>query len=131
MTVATFKAGLEALSVSGVAREMDQIDIDPPFADLPAKYVTLPESVHEFTTYGKVFVPTREAQIVILVRPVVMGRTDESHTDMETLADNLRTAIASGITNVALEAYTIALEQIEVNGTSYHAVVATVTGRDK
>lgn len=132
MTIRTFKDGLNALSIAGVNRRVDEINRDVNVADLPFQYCELPQTGSDFMTFTRLDInPIRTVDLVVIVRPIVMATNEENHDDLIDLADNVVTALAGSISNVHIDSYSLALEPRTIGGTDYHAVVATVTGRDK
>ena len=132
MSNATFKAALDDVVIAGVRRKESIVGTDVSPADLPYQYVRLPQTdVTEWTFSRVPLLKTRTLQLVVVVRPIVQGTNIENHDDMITMADSVETALTGAITNVAIEQYSLALETVDIGATSYHAVVVTVTGRDK
>ncbi len=132
MSVTTFTTALADLVITDVVRRESVIPIDVEIADLPYQYVGQPSTDQSFKTFGRVFInPTRTSELVVLVRPVVMGTNSQNYTDVGTMSNNVTTALDAAITNASIDSYQLELGTREINGHEYHAVVATVTGRDK
>ena len=132
MTITAFSDALSSLVIVGVSRRVDTIPIDVNVADLPVQYVTRPSSDYSFFTFGRVNInPVRTSELTVLVRPVVMGTNNQNYYDVGEMANNVVDALDALITDANLDSYQIDLEPRTIHGTDYHAVIATVTGRDK
>ena len=132
MSLRSFKDGLDGLAITGVSRRVDTINLDANVGDLPLQFCSLPATDDDFFTFSRLAINTlATVTLTVVIRPIVMGTNDENQDDLITMADNVKTALATNVSGVHIDNYSIALESITIGGTDYLAVVATVTGRDK
>ena len=134
MSATTFRNELADLVVSGVTRRYDQHpNIDAELGDLPAQWPRAIGGDHTFKTFsGKFVAAVRRAELVIAVRPGVMGTNAENYNDMLTLSDNLEGALDDDpLTGFRIQEYSIRFDPVEVGGTSYAAVIVEITAQEK
>ena len=126
---ATFTAALGALVVTGVNRRYDHIPAS--LADLPCSWVQLPSSEEGMMTFeGTGGFPMLRAQLII-ASVASAQNTDKANWDSTiALIDNLATAlrgVAAGTLAKSKPIFSLRMISVQVAGTDYWAVEATVT----
>ncbi len=129
-TYASFVSGLVALSVTGVERKYAYPPTALNTADLPAMWPGLPggnEGHMTFQTSGGW--PELTCDLIIAVEPVAQNTQSVNYAAMITAMDNLSTALRTASIGRSTLTWTITGNvQIAVAGSTYWAVIATVSG---
>jgi len=133
ITLNTFVDGLEALVVAGVVRSYIH---GPPSgavstADLPAKFVHLPgiSGATRLAFGNQGGKGSLQAQVIILVEPVVQGRPPENFDATVDLVDAFEAAlIAAGCSIGGILGWSVRVTIFSVAEIDYWAVVADVEG---
>jgi hypothetical protein len=129
-TYSSFTTALAALSVTGVERRYTYPPTALSTADLPAQWPGLPsgnEPMLTFQTNGGW--PEMTCDLIIAVEPVGQNTQSANYNSMITAIDNLSTALrGASIGRGPLTWNITGNVQIAVAGTTYWAVIATVTG---
>lgn len=129
-TYKTFTDGLTALSVTGVTRVFTEPPTSIGTADLPAMYIRIPrgeEGAMTFQTSGGW--PTLTCDLVIVVEAVGQNTQSANYAATIELMDNLSSALR--LASIGRSALVFNIDgdvQTEIAGTSYWAVVATISG---
>ena len=126
-----FVAGLAALAVTGLKRNFTEPPASIGSADLPAMWPGLPrgsEPALTFKTAGGW--PVLTCDLVIATEAKGQGTQMQNYAGMLTIMDNLSTALrATKIGRATLTWTMTANVLVEVAGTTYWAVIATIDGR--
>jgi len=127
---ATFTTDLAALSVTGVTRKYTHPPTSLNTGDLPAMWPGLPSGDEPMLTFQtKGGWPEMTCDLVVAVEPVAQNTQSANYSDMITILDNLSTALrASTIGRGPMTWMITGNVQVAVAGTTYWAVIATVTG---
>ena len=129
---ATFTTGLAALAVTGVTRKLDAPPASLGTADLPAMWPGLPRGEEPHMTFqaGGGW-PAMFCDLVIALEPVGQNTQSANYAATITMLDSLSTALrgATTIGRGGLRWSITANVQVDVSGTPYWAVIATIEGR--
>lgn len=130
-TYAAFVAALAALSPSGVTRKFSNPPASLGTADLPALWPQLPSGNEPaFTFEGGGGWPVLSCGLVIAVEPVNQNTQPANYAAMVTMMDSLSTALRAADIGRSQITWSIAGNaQVDVAGTTYWAVIATVEAR--
>jgi len=127
----TYTVALAALSVTGVTRKFTHPPASLATADLPAMWPGLPsgnEPAFTFQTSGGW--PTLICDLTVAVEPVAQSTQSSNYDLMITIIDNLSTALRAASIGRSLLTWIITGNaQVTVAGTTYWAVIATVSGK--
>ena len=130
-TFAQFTNGLAGLSVTGVNRSYDHPPASIDTADLPALWIMLPSNDEpSFTFEGQGGWATLTCDVIIAVEPVGQNTQSANYDLTITILDNLCDALRDA--DIGRSKLTWAINTnvtIEISGTTYWAIVATVEGR--
>lgn len=128
---ATFTSGLAALTVTGVTRKFTAPPTSIGTADLPAMWPGLPrgeEPGMAFQDNGGW--PAMFCDLVIALEPVGQNTQSANYAATVAMLDNLSTALrGANIGRASLRWSITANVQVDVSGTPYWAVIATIEGR--
>ena len=126
----TFTTALARLTVTGVERYYTHPPTSLSTADLPAMWPGLPSGDEPMLTFKtKGGWPEMTCELTIAVEPVAQDRQSANYTNMITAMDNLSTALRAATFGRGPITWTITGNaQVSVAGTTYWAVIATVTG---
>ena len=129
-TYSTFTTALAGLSVTGVERSYTHPPTALSTADLPAMWPGLPSGDEPMLTYQtNGGWPEMTCDLIIAVEPVGQNTQSANYTDMLTSMDNLSTALRTASIGRGPLTWNITGNvQVDVAGTTYWAVIATVTG---
>jgi hypothetical protein len=128
---ATFTTALAALTVTGVTRKLDAPPTSIGTADLPAMWPGLPRGEEPPMTFqaGGGW-PAMFCDLVIALEPVGQNTQSANYAATVTMMDNLSTALrGANIGRASLRWSITANVQVDVSGTPYWAVIATIEGR--
>jgi hypothetical protein len=127
-TFAAFTAALAGLTVTGVTRQFANPPASISTADLPALWPGLPsgnEPVMTFQTPGGF--PALRCDLIAALEPVGQNTQAANYTATIAMMDNLSTALRGTQIGRGPMTWTITANvQINVAGTAYWAVIATV-----
>lgn len=127
----TFIAGLTGLTVTGISRTFTEPPTSISSADLPAMYPGLPsgeETAMTFQTSGGW--PTLTCDLIVAVEAVAQDTQSANFSATVEIMDNLSSALRlASIGRSALTWMITANVQVQIAGTTYWAVVATVNGK--
>jgi len=129
-TYSSFTSGLAALSVTGVERKYTHPPTALSTADLPAMWPGLPSGDEPHMTFqaGGGW-PQLTCDLIIAVEPVGQNTQSVNYSNMITAMDNLSTALRGASIGRSTLTWNITGNvQIAVAGTTYWAVIATVSG---
>lgn len=130
MSATTFRDALAELVVAGVLRRFYQLpNIDADLADLPAQWPRQIAGDHTLKTFsGKFVTAIRSGELVIVVRPGALANNAENYDDLLTINDALETALdGNPLTGFRINEYSLAFDEVLINGVSHVAVVASIT----
>ena len=127
----TFSAGLAALSVTGVTRQLTAPPASLETADLPTSWPGLPRGEEPaFTFQTPAGWPTLICDLIIAIEPVGQNTQSANYTATVAIMDALSTALRGLSLGRTMPTWIInANVQVIVGGANYWAVVATVSGR--
>jgi hypothetical protein len=129
---ATFTTALAALTVTGVTRKLDAPPASLGTADLPAMWPGLPRGEEPPMTFqaGGGW-PAMFCDLVIALEPVGQNTQSANYAATVEMLDNLSTALrgATSIGRATLRWSITANVQVDVSGTPYWAVIASIEGR--
>lgn len=131
MSIATFIAGLEALTIEGVTMLDDEPTTAPTDSTLPVAWVALPTIIgRPPTTLVNSAIRPRRYRALILVA-VAYARQDEQKDRYEALmaaGNNVAAALDEAQIGFRLE-YEIAIDRkVSVGGSTYYGIAAVVSG---
>ena len=128
-----FIDNIHSLNVSGVKTQIKYPPQDVNGEDLPLQFVHLPESPDELpiTFDGGGGWPTLQAQLVVLVEPVVGDTQKRNYDDAVRMMDNVAAALRSAECGLAKSAprWAIRLTTVAVGEIVYWAVTADIEAR--
>ncbi len=132
MSVASLRAALGALDITGMNRRYANKPLDLNPSDLPAQWVgAITQDVEQLTFTVKE--PVYSATFNVVVRPVVMGDSagNETLADVDTLVGNLNTVFHAPevVTGFDIREIDIEPSVLDVNGTEYDGLIVTISAR--
>jgi len=129
-TYASFVAGLAGVEIAGVTR---QYTYPPPSlnaADLPASWAQLPRGESGALTFqANGGWPLLRADLVVAVEAVAQGQQSGNFAATLAMMDAVADALRGADISRGPLSWDIRQDEVEVAGTRYWAVVATVEGR--
>ena len=131
-TYTAYVAALMDISVTGVTRVFDNPPASLGTADLPAMWPGLPRGEEPMVTFqANGGWPELYCDMIIAIEPVAQNTQAANFTAMLTAIDNLSSALraATNVGRAGLRWSITANAQVDVAGTPYWAVIATVEGR--
>jgi len=131
-TTSAFVTALMDISVTGVTRVFDNPPASLGTADLPAMWPGLPRAEEPAMTFkSNGGWPALFCDLIIAIEPVAQNTQSANYTATLTAKDNLTSALRSATTigRAGLRWSITANAQVDVAGTPYWAVIATVEGR--
>lgn len=129
-TYASFVTALAALTVTGVTRKYSSPPASLNTADLPAMWPGLPRGDEPRMTFeGGGGWPALFCDLVIALEPYGGNTQLANFTATVAMFDNLSSALRSASIGRSGLRWSITADAVDVSGTPYWAVMATIEGR--
>ena len=129
-TYTAFVAALAALTVTGVTRKFTEPPASIGTADLPAMFPNMPRGNEPTLTFQSAGGwPAMFCELVIAVEPFNQGTQAQNFALTLTVMDNLVAALRAADIGRSKLTWEIAYNPVEIAGTAYWAVIATIEGR--